>query len=188
MVKLTNEITKKMMRENESGVVHKSTTNGRHERRKKRALEKIMEEKIRVLKSKDKRVVVAKDIIERASLPLARRVSRPTEVLRNTLFRTTDHFKAKNIIQKKNDFQHFDNFEKKSVTAPKSKVVNYKSKELIDSSSSSSSESEVEEVLKTKSAEFSSDSECEKLDKEKGDENEEGDGCLVVTEENMVVV
>ena len=168
--------------------MHKSTTNGRHERRKKKALEKIMEEKIRVLNSKDKRVVVAKDIIERASLPLARRISRPTKVLRNTLFRTTDFFKSKKIIQKKNDFQHFDNFDKKSVITPKSKVVSYKSKELIDSSSSSSSESEDEEVHKAKSAVFSSDSECEKLDKKKGDENDEGDGCLVVTEENMVLV
>jgi hypothetical protein len=185
MVKLTNEITKKMMRENESGVVHKSTTNGRHERRKKKALEKIMEEKIRVLNSKDKRVVVTKDKMERASLPLAQRVSRPTKVLRNTLFRTTDYFKSKKIIQKKNDFQHFDNFEKKSVLAPNSKVVSYKSKELIDSSSSSSSESDDEEILKAKSAGFSSDSECEKLDK---NDNDEGDGCLVVSEENMVVV
>ena len=192
MVKLNNEITKKMLRENESGVVHRTTTNSRHERRKKKALEKIMEERMREVIKKDKRVVVAKDTREiiRNKLPLAKRVSKPTVVLRNTLFRSTDYFKASHLIKNKNEFEHFDKFSKKSDPKPvretklipveKEKEGQFKSKEFIEvSSSSSESESE------TENSSHSSESEVEEYKK---DDQDEGDGCLMVSEENMVVV
>ena len=181
-----------MLRENESGVVHGTTTISRHERRKKKALERIMEERMQEVIRKDKRVVVAKDTREiiRDKLPLAKRVSKPTVVLRNTLFRSTDYFKSSHLIKNKNEYEHFDKFgkridpkpirETKLLPVEKVKEGQFKSKEFIEvSSSSSESESETEN---------SSDSSESEVEEHKKDDQDEGDGCLMVSEANMVVV
>jgi hypothetical protein len=177
------EVTKKMMKENESNVQHSSTTNSRHERRKRVALQRELDEKYARQVSSDKRVIHNRDsrVVVANKGPLVKRVSRPTAFLKgNPSYRRENCFKQSHLEKKsekgfkstqdlkttvvRKEIKEVEarNNEVKKVTG-KGFLKKHTSKEFIEELDDETTESENEEVSRpgSKDKVYSEDSEQE---------------------------